>query len=365
MLLIFAGIFLALPEAASAQIWVSSEFTVAPDGNHEIATCATSAAEPNNPVQPPSAAATDYSTFLASCTVTPSTGTAITSAQCPGGSNGSVLKFPYGNPTGQCAITFQPQPNVTYTLNSTHALEFNLDPFGTACGQYGSAACFSDPLGYYAYPWPATPSYPSDTASIAVDETCSARGGACAAQNIPSEEEISPGVFIDAPEYWYLAHTSAAYSCALPAQETTAFDGWDAADSEPSVGMWKQTVSDPGGDNFFGFAVQETDAGGGVDACWFPNQDGVIPTTTVTGGEWMVQDGNTWGEDYVGSLPKTVAYYRAQNRVPCEITVHQQMQMRCSDDAWHNYGPVNTLQSIITATTVTSVRAGGTATRRY
>jgi hypothetical protein len=254
---------------------------------------------------------------------------------------------------------------VTYTLNSTHALEFNLDPIGTDCGQFLLAACFSDPLGYYAYPWPAFPSYPNDTASISVDETCSARSGSCTPQNIPSEEEISFGVFIDAPEYWYLAQTSAAYSCNLPTQEATAFDGWDAADSEPSIGLWKQTVSDPSGDNFFGFQVQEADAGGGVDACWFPNPDGVVPTTTVTGGAWMVQDGNTWGDDHVGSLPSTVAYYRAHERVPCTITVHQQMQMRCSDDAWHNYGPVNTLQSIITATTVTSVRAGGTATRRY
>jgi len=365
LLLISAAFLLAPPEAANAQIWVSSEFTVAPDGDHEIATCSTSAVNPNNPNQPPSAAAADYNTFLASCTVTPSTGTAITSAQCPGGANGSVFNFPYGNPTGQCATTFQPQPNVTYTLNSTHALEFNLDPIGTDCGQFLLAACFSDPLGYYAYPWPAFPSYPNDTASISVDETCSARSGSCTPQNIPSEEEISFGVFIDAPEYWYLAQTSAAYSCNLPTQEATAFDGWDAADSEPSIGLWKQTVSDPSGDNFFGFQVQEADAGGGVDACWFPNPDGVVPTTTVTGGAWMVQDGNTWGDDHVGSLPSTVAYYRAHERVPCTITVHQQMQMRCSDDAWHNYGPVNTLQSIITATTVTSVRAGGTATRRY
>ena len=377
--LLSAAFFLALPEAASAQIWVSSQFTVAPDGNREMATCSTSAAEPNNPAQPPSAAAADYNQFLAYCTVTPSSGAVITSSQCPSGNKAAT-----GNPAGQCSVTFQPQPNITYTVNSSHYVSFIVEPWGTDCGEispFEFYPCYSDPLGYYSInpnassPWPPMPTYPTDTASIAENETCAARGGTCTPQIIPSYYcpsvltifgfSICNGNYYIAPPIWPLARTSAVYSCNLPTKETTAFDGWDTADSLPSVGLWKQTVSDPGGDSFFGFEVQETDAGGAVDGCWFPNPDGVLPTTTVTGGEWMVQDGNTWGDDLVGSQPIAVAYYRAHNRVPCTITVHQQMQMRCSDDAWHNYGSVNTLQSIITATTVTSVRAGGTATRRY
>ena len=233
LLLISAAFLLIVPETAYSQIWVSSGFKVSSDGKQEIATCSTSAVNPTTSQSSPAAA--DYNTFLASCTVTPSNGAPINSAQCPGGAEGSVLNFPYGNPTGQCAMTFQPQPNVTYTLNSAHALEFNLDPFGTGCGQFLLAACFSDPLGYYAYPWRTESSYPgvisnsSAPAINTVDETCTARGGTCAAQNIPSEEEISPGVFIYAPEYWYLAQTSEPWqvrcSDVVQGSVTHAIDG--------------------------------------------------------------------------------------------------------------------------------------------
>jgi hypothetical protein len=236
ILLLSTAFFLALPETASAQIWVSSGFIVTPSttigvsgitftpGNKtETAFCSTSAVDPTTSQNSPAAA--DYKRFLASCTVTPSTGAAITSTECPGGASGSVLNYPYGNPTGQCTITFQPQPDVTYTVTSTHALEFTLDPYGTTCGQWQNTACFSDPLGYYsmdpnaANPWPAKPTYTgvsSDVSLLAtntVDETCDARGGTCAPQNIPSEYCKSSiyGICnnsIIAPEYWYLAQTS-------------------------------------------------------------------------------------------------------------------------------------------------------------
>lgn len=129
----------------------------------------------------------------------------ITSPQCPGGATGSVLQYPYGNPTGECYVDFTPLPGITYTVNSTHALEFKLDPVGTQCGQTGSAACFSDPLGYYKYPWPSIPTYTgaiSPSEANVVNEPCSATGS-CTSQNIPS---LAGGV--QAPEYWYLAHTS-------------------------------------------------------------------------------------------------------------------------------------------------------------
>src|ERR1700722_735415 len=107
-------------------------------------------------------------------------------------------------------MDFTPQPGITYTINSPHALEFNIDPLSTQCGQLQGAACFSDPLGYYVYPWPTSiPSY-TGTASLSeanvVNEPCSARGN-CTAQNIPSQAKIS-GVEVDAPRYWYLAYTS-------------------------------------------------------------------------------------------------------------------------------------------------------------
>ncbi len=156
--------------------------------------------------------------------------------------------------------------------------------------------------------------------------------------------------------------------CLIPTTETTAFQGWDTGNSPPlpTVGMWQQTLSDTSGDIFSGYSLQETDAGGGVDTCWWPGSI-YLPTTTLPppNGPWTVNDNNTWGYDYVGRGPAKVAYYRAQGKAPCGVTLHQQMQIQCSDDSWQNYGTVNTLQGSLTATTVTSKRAGGTATRRY
>ena len=111
-LLISAAFYLALPENAHAQIWVSSGFTTSQDGTQEIATCSTSAVNPAT--GKPSPAAADYNLFYASCDVTPSTGAVITSPQCPSGSRGLAPgSSSSGNPTGQCSITFQPQPGIT------------------------------------------------------------------------------------------------------------------------------------------------------------------------------------------------------------------------------------------------------------
>jgi hypothetical protein len=104
-----------------------------------------------------------------------------------------------------------------------------------------------------------------------------------------------------------------------------------------------------------------------VDTCYFydPNLPNNAPMTSITGGSWTNGDNNTWGPDKVGYTAAGVAYYRANKKVPCGFTVYQQMQIQCADGNWYNYGNVNTLQGNITATTVTSKRAGGTATRRY
>jgi len=381
--LLFVAFILALPETVNAQIWVSSLFILTPGAQTETAACGTYAIDPTTGATLASAA--DYDTFLASCSVTPSDGTpVITSAQCPGGANGSALNFPSGNPLGMCAITFQPKNDVTYTLNSTHALTFNVDPYGTQCGQYDYSVCLSDPLGYYsmspgaADPWPPMPTFPTDTASIEVDESCTQRGGTCTPQDIPSEYcgstvtifgiTICTGTIIGAPPFWDLAQTSAQFSCNLPTNETTAFQGWDNADTQPSLGLWEQTDTDTNGDSFSGYQVQETSPTVGVDTCYFydPNLPGNAPTTGITGGNWTIGNNNTWGPDKVGWKTAGVAYFRANNRVPCHATVYQQMQFYCTaDNFWHNYGPVNTLQITITATTVSSERAGVTDTRRY
>ena len=233
-LLISAAFSLFVPGTAHAQIWVSSGFTTSPDGTQEIATCSTSAVNPAT--GQPSAAAADYNTFLASCSVTPSTGAVITSPQCSSGLYGA----PYGNPAAQCSITFQPQPDITYTLNSRHALRFMDAPLGTVCGPPGYNVpgfflfCFSDPLGYYsmnpnAVPpasyWPVIPPFPSTNASNTNNVTCGARGGVCAPQNIPFHYCLQGyygfgtpicQVEITAPQVWDLARTSAVWTPKCP-----------------------------------------------------------------------------------------------------------------------------------------------------
>jgi hypothetical protein len=156
-------------------------------------------------------------------------------------------------------------------------------------------------------------------------------------------------------------------ACNLPTTETTAFQGWDTADSLPTVGLWSGTVTDTNGDVFSGYQVQEVDAGGGVDTCWWSGSK-YTPQTALPvwiGGSVDINSENTWEYDHVGWIPSYVSYYRAQGKAPCGFTLYQQMQMQCLDNSWKNYGSVNTLKGSFTTTTVTSVRAGGTATRRY
>jgi hypothetical protein len=240
-LLISSAFFLALPTTANAQIWVSSGFeltpptqltvsgiTFTPGNKTETAHCDTSAVNPTSGQVSPAAAG--YQTFLASCTLSGSDGSVVTnSSDCPGGVDGALYNFANGNPIVHCGIDFTPQSGVTYTVNSKHALRFNVDLPGTVCGPV-QTVCFSDPLGYYSMnpslsnPWPQMPTYTGVSSYVSllqintVDETCSARGGTCAPQNVPEEWCASTITFFGvticnspmygAGPYWDLALSS-------------------------------------------------------------------------------------------------------------------------------------------------------------
>lgn len=170
--------------------------------------------------------------------------------------------------------------------------------------------------------------------------------------------------------YFAIANISVTFLCGgllLPTGETTAFDGWDP--STVTIGKWKQTLSSTAVDfigpvNFAGRMTQEADTGDSSDTCYFPGS-AVPPSAGLTGGTWNVNADNTWGDDFVGFSSGIVTYYRLQGRVPCGATHHQQMTMSCPDGSFQAYGPINTLKFTFTGTTVSSVRAGSTATRRY
>lgn len=164
-----------------------------------------------------------------------------------------------------------------------------------------------------------------------------------------------------APDFTYPFTFDVTVRAVRPASEKTAFAGWYAQ----GPGKWQQTLVPPATDpnfKFGGETVQEFDAGGGSDTCWFKGS-AYAPFTKLSGGTWTVSAGNKWSFDYVGWLNPAIIYYRAQNRAPCGFTVHQQMKIKSPvDKNFVAYAKVNTLIGSFTKTTVTSQRAGSKAT---
>jgi len=159
-----------------------------------------------------------------------------------------------------------------------------------------------------------------------------------------------------------------------PSSETTAFAAWAPTGADGGTGKWKQTLHPPADDPTFVFdgeSVQEANpGGGGPDTCWFAGS-AFLQFTGITGGTWTVAAGqvttsNDWGFDYVGWHDVAVDYYRLHHRAPCGTTFPQQMTIKSpTDDAYVNYGTVNTLGGSFTATTETSLRAGHRKTRTH
>jgi hypothetical protein len=87
----------------------------------------------------------------------------------------------------------------------------------------------------------------------------------------------------------------------------------------------------------------------------------------TTGGPWSAQDDNTYGTDYVGVYPDTVAYYQYYGlNLPCKFSLSgpmgQQMQISNGTGSGQPYGAVNSggpNSIVITiSTTGTSVTRG-------
>ncbi len=109
--------------------------------------------------------------------------------------------------------------------------------------------------------------------------------------------------------------------------------------------------------------MEQDPGGGGPDTCWFEGS-AYAKFEAITGGTWNVDNTNVWGDDFVGWFGVAVTYYRDQGRAPCGTRFPQRMVIDC-DTGNSTYIAANELGGSFTATTVTSTRAGQTATRDW
>lgn len=150
-------------------------------------------------------------------------------------------------------------------------------------------------------------------------------------------------------------------SCTQPSSETTAWGGWSG-----TAGLWTQTLN---GGSFVSRIVRETNAAAADDTCWWP-QSTHDYWGGVTGGVWSVIGSNGWGPDAIGWAngpppDDDITYYRQQQRVPCGVTMHQQMQISCPGGTYQNYGAPVDLTATITKTKISSGRAGQSKSKVY
>jgi hypothetical protein len=256
-LLISASVFLALPEAANAQVWVSSGFKAGSDAQHITAYCSTSAVDPNTGQTSP--AATDYAMFSVLCYLTTSTGQTI--VVLPYGvpppysidGLGHPITWGYGvlgNPTALSSIEIQTQMGVTYTIHSYHQLNFiqigiaspcpapiiwtmNVPPYTVARDD-----CSLDPEGFWSMPpvpvptYGPEPNYSTTSTSIAKEVTGSMTG--TGTYNVILDWDPAYNYLLWDGGPWPIATTSAVYtSCPTPKLTTMSPKTWFAGKSYP------------------------------------------------------------------------------------------------------------------------------------
>ena len=95
------------------------------------------------------------------------------------------------------------------------------------------------------------------------------------------------------------------------------------------MGLFDMQLVSYAGWDFTGFRVTEVPFASGYDTCWFPGS-AFPPATEITGGSWVVQPSNIYGEDWVGWWPHAIAYYRQERPrlglpMPCGTTLFQEM----------------------------------------
>ncbi len=233
-----------MTEPANAQVWVSSGFKPGADAQHETAYCSTSAIDPATGATSP--AATDYAAFIASCSVTSSTGDTFTSPSSicinpeiylgwTGSGGGAGDPFETGtNPTGICTIDFPLQQGVQYTINSVHWMNFNQNEDSASYYICNTSSLrmicnlILDPEGFMKLPLQLGPSFSTQRPSI-VQEITGAMTGTGVDQIFPevdciTDQQSSACNFFFT---WQIASTSAQYlACSIPTITSVTPDGW-------------------------------------------------------------------------------------------------------------------------------------------
>ncbi len=165
----------------------------------------------------------------------------------------------------------------------------------------------------------------------------------------------------------------------IPDGETTAFESWTDASGLPTVGQFAPVLTSNAGLNFGGRFVAETQVGTSEDTCDF--EGSAFNGFGLTGGgEWSVQDDNSYGVDLVGVFPSVVGYFQyygplywSGGQTSCSGTTTQQMQISTSSLPQQvgqplnlqNYGTPNTLVITIDQTGTQCTRENASAYRAY
>ncbi len=166
-----------------------------------------------------------------------------------------------------------------------------------------------------------------------------------------------------------------------PAQSGTPGPGWQDAAGLNLTQAFIMTLSSGSGAglSFGGRVVQEQDAGGGQDGCYFNGTAlGATPINKIPSPAiWRVASDNTFGPDNIGYSPDLVAYLRnyrpSGSAWPCNVTLNQNMQINCAQGSYTTYLPQSTnpppnnqpniLQVTIGQSSETVSREGATFTR--
>jgi hypothetical protein len=164
----------------------------------------------------------------------------------------------------------------------------------------------------------------------------------------------------------------------VPSGEQTAFDSWADASGQPTNALFNATLNVNPNYNttYVGDVVVESSPSAGHDGCFTSSSDPFPQLTTVTGGQWFVQQDLHYGPDLIGYGGTLVAWLQnyAPSRLPCTTTVPQRMAIYNDSTPGSftpqpygstNTGNTNTLEISVTSTGVTSSRAGVEKSRYF